>query len=236
MTETKFTRELECDLTEDEKQLYGKMLAERTNELTAIEEQKKKVVAEYGSRLKGVRLEQTRLAIARSKGKELRPVECLKRWNNGVIEIVRLDTNEVVDVHPATIADRQVEFPLDDEGSESDEDQAAGALGFFPPSLATPTPPSPPRADAPGWYAGQSPAEILDRMAGESQAAGHYPEIDAHTGELVTSSVGDEVFIGEGMTAEQVANAEALKEALAEREARKGKEKKPRGKKASKSS
>lgn len=203
------TRELECDLTDEEKQKYGKILADKVNEIRAIEDQKKKVMSEYSTKLKSVRLEESRLAIARSSGKELRPVDCVERWNNGVIEVVRLDTNEVVDVHPASIADRQVEFPGLDDDEGTAEDQVARVLQLVPPppaDLTTPSAVPPPRGDAPGWYAGQEPED--------SEAAPSASEADAEdVGEVVLSSIGDEVFVGEGMTPEEVAEVEARKEA-----------------------
>lgn len=114
-----FTRELEVELTEEELQLYGKLLAEKVNEEKAVDDKRKEIASKYTAQLKAIRNEQTRLATARSKGRELRLVECIERWHAGVIQIVRLDTDEVVDTRPATYNDQQTEFPwLDDEHSE----------------------------------------------------------------------------------------------------------------------
>lgn len=118
--EKTFTRELEVDLGEAELQLYGKMLAEKVQEEGAIEEQKKLAMKEYASRLSKVRNEIARIASARSKGRELRPITCVERFNGGMVEIVRTDKNEVVDTRPATFSERQTEFPGIDEDDQGE--------------------------------------------------------------------------------------------------------------------
>lgn len=111
-----FTRDLPVRLNDDELQLYGKLLAIKVQEEEAVDAQKKQVSKEYSTRLGAIRCEQARLADARSKGLELRPVECAERWHAGMIEIVRADTGEVVESRPVTPADQQTQIPgLDDD-------------------------------------------------------------------------------------------------------------------------
>ena len=123
-----FTRELPVKLSEDELQQYGKMLADKVKEEELAEDRKKQVVAAHANGIKDIRIEIKRIADARAKGQELRPVKCHERLRNGVIEIVRLDTNEVVDVRPADLRDLQTTIP----GTGDDDDD------FDPPGEAGP--------------------------------------------------------------------------------------------------
>jgi hypothetical protein len=106
-----FVRELPVVLTEEEKQSYGKQLAEKVNEQALLEDRKKQANAEWSTKIKKVDIEITRLASARSKGEELRPVKCFERLKGNVVEIVRVDRDEVVESRAAEMRDLQTEFP-----------------------------------------------------------------------------------------------------------------------------
>jgi hypothetical protein len=108
----RFTRELPVVLNEHENQLYGKMLAEKCKEQELAIEKKKQVTADHNNRIKVITNEIKRLADARAKGEELRPVMCGERLHGNVIEIVRLDRVEVVDTRPADLKDLQTTMPL----------------------------------------------------------------------------------------------------------------------------
>jgi hypothetical protein len=108
---TEFARELPVALSDEEKQSYGKQLAERVNEQTMLEERKKQSNAEWSTKIKKVEIEISRLADARAKGAELRPVKCIERLKGNVVEIVRLDRDEVVESRAAEMRDMQTEFP-----------------------------------------------------------------------------------------------------------------------------
>jgi hypothetical protein len=75
-----------------------------------FEEKKKQIAAEWSTKIKKVQIEIHRLADARSKGEELRPVKCTERINGNVVEIVRLDQNAVVEVRPAEMRDLQTDL------------------------------------------------------------------------------------------------------------------------------
>lgn len=154
----KFTRELPVTLNEHELQTYGKMLAEKVREEELAEEKKKQVAAEHSNRIKVIRQEVRRIADARAKGEELRPVHCGERLRGNVIEIVRLDRGEVVDTRPAELTDLQTTLPGTDI-PEAPEDFSEG-----------------PRGEQLGSLADQ-PVE--------------------HTGEMVTSSAGDQVYVSD---------------------------------------
>lgn len=107
----RFTRELPVSLNEHENQMYGKMLAEKCKEQELAIEKKKQVTADHNNRIKVITNEIKRLADARAKGEELRPVICGERIKGNVIEIVRIDRGEVVDTRPADLKDLQMQIP-----------------------------------------------------------------------------------------------------------------------------
>lgn len=152
----RFTRELPVLLSEHENQMYGKMLAEKVNELRLAEDKKKQVMADHNNRIKVIETEITRIAVARAKGEELRPVMCGERLHGNVIEIVRIDRAEVVDTRPADLKDLQTTMP----GMGMPEIPDGFDEG--------------PRGDGLG--------SLADRPVEES------------TGEMSTSSVGDQVY------------------------------------------
>jgi hypothetical protein len=106
-----FTRELPVTLNDGELQTYGKMLAEKVREEELAEEKKKQITSEQATKIKAIRNDIKRIADARAKGEELRPVRCAERLHGNVIEIVRLDRNEVVDTRPAELRDLQTTIP-----------------------------------------------------------------------------------------------------------------------------
>lgn len=106
-----FSRDLPVELNEHELQAYGKMLAEKVNEEKLLEERKKQITAEWNQKIKGVSVEIARIADARAKGKEMRPVKCRERIHGNVIEVVRLDSLVVVDTRPADLRDLQTSLP-----------------------------------------------------------------------------------------------------------------------------
>lgn len=154
----RFTRELPVVLNEHENQLYGKMLAEKCKEQELAIEKKKQVMADHANRIKVITNEIKRLADARAKGEELRPVMCGERLHGNVIEIVRIDRGEVVDTRPADLKDLQTNLP-----------------GMGMPQIPE------------GFDEGP-------RGAGLGSTADK-PVNDEAPGEMVTSSMGDQVYV-----------------------------------------
>jgi hypothetical protein len=107
----RFTRELPVKLNEHELQVYGLMCASKVGEIKLAEEKLKQHNAASKTALKGMRQELERIANARKAGEELRAVECAERLHTNVIEIVRIDTGEVIDTRPAEITDLQPNLP-----------------------------------------------------------------------------------------------------------------------------
>lgn len=118
----KFSRELPVTLNDSELQTYGRMLADKVREEELAEEKKKQANAEHSARIKTIRVEIKRIADARAKGEELRPVQCGERLKGNVIEIVRLDRLEVVDTRPAELRDLQTSLPGTELPAEMPED------------------------------------------------------------------------------------------------------------------
>lgn len=165
-----FKRHLPVPLSEEQQNTYGKLLAEKVKEEEAVESEKKQVMKEYATRLSKIRNDQSRLAEVRSKGEELREVECLERWRAGMVELVRLDTGDVFDTRAITPADQQQNIPGINRGA-SDEPRGPGQVIPF----------TQPKTDL----------GVLD--GGKSGATSNDP-----VGEMSTSSVGDGVFVGNG--------------------------------------
>src|SRR5215831_7016086 len=99
MSDTKkLTQKLRCLLTADEKIEAGRELAEATNELTAIEEDKAQIVADFKHRTSAA---EARIGVLSNKlrsGYEFRDVECMLTFDTpekGQKQVVRLDTLEI---------------------------------------------------------------------------------------------------------------------------------------------
>lgn len=128
----RFNRDLPVTLNEHELQAYGKMLAEKVREEELADERRKQVAAQHATQIKGIRVEVKRIAEARAKGEELRPVPCGERLRGNVIEIVRLDRMEVVETRPAEMRDLQTSMPGvvgDPKVPDFDEGPRGDALG-----------------------------------------------------------------------------------------------------------
>lgn len=124
-----FERELPVRLNDGELQTYGKMLADKVKERSAVDEKRKAVNKGYQAQIAKIDEEANRLADARSKGEELRMVRCQERWRAGVVEVIRLDTMAVCDVRPATPDDRQPDlFDTGADGSVLDDGPRGDAL------------------------------------------------------------------------------------------------------------
>lgn len=114
MTESlrKFSRELPVTLNDGELQAYGRLLADKIHAVELKEDAKKQEMARRGAEIKTYNQEIKRLADARLKGEEVRPVQCEERLHGNVIEVFRLDLGTVVDSRPAGMQDLQTTMPF----------------------------------------------------------------------------------------------------------------------------
>ena len=111
---TEDTRTLKCILTEGEMLAAGRAMADAQNELATLEadaenwkaQQKSKVAAAEG-------IIAGRASMIRS-GYEFRPVnvEVVRDYDNGVVEVVRMDNMALVESRPMNATEKQMGLDL----------------------------------------------------------------------------------------------------------------------------
>lgn len=113
MPHTEF-QSLPCELTNDEKMIYGQTNAREVELAMRVEDEKKEAMAVFKSRIEGHHNEVKRLSHIVSSGIEYRKVECEKTLNfaTGKTTITRLDTKETVQVRDMTPEEQQRSFDL----------------------------------------------------------------------------------------------------------------------------
>lgn len=85
-------------LTEDEKRVLAERMAEKQAELETLEDEKKAITKEYGSKIDLVTGEIRLASNTYRQGWELRDVECSEVWDypRGTVYVKRLDTGEII--------------------------------------------------------------------------------------------------------------------------------------------
>ena len=114
----KTTERLRCQLTDEEKIEAGRELAETTNELEEIQDDKSQVVSEFKARTTAAEAKIALLGNKLRSGYEIRDVKCDIRFDwpkEGQKQTIRLDTNEVVYTHDMTEEEKQMQLPLDSD-------------------------------------------------------------------------------------------------------------------------
>lgn len=111
----KFTRDLPVQLTQSELQAHGARLARKVKDLELVKERKAKEARKLSLEIKEIELEIKRIADARDKGEELRPVTCAERVHGNVMEVVRLDTGAVIEARPLRYDEMQTSIPGTDD-------------------------------------------------------------------------------------------------------------------------
>lgn len=202
----KFPRDLPVQLNETELDKYGELLAVAVREVALLEEKKKQDAAKWANQIKAKNLEVKRLADARAKGEELRPVMCAERLVGNVVNIIRLDTGGVVDSRPADLQDLQTTIP----GTDSQPGERSTSTGKVI-SLVPPIDEGEPVDPSTSTIEGAD--ETMDGEPGENTHVGVFDgETDtppvSDTGDMlesaasseagtpVESSTGDAVFVG----------------------------------------
>ena len=106
-------RMLFCRLTEEEWRERAQLLSEEHVRVAGLEHMHKLEESLYRQRYKAARANIEQLADALRNREEQRAVDCEERRNDGelVMELVRLDTNEVVERRPMTADERQAQLP-----------------------------------------------------------------------------------------------------------------------------
>lgn len=111
----RITKDLYVKLTSSEHIARSRRMSDAIHERQHIEQQLKEAKAAHKEHDGRLEAEIVHLAKVVARGEEMRPVECEQRpnWQNGTIEIFRLDTGECVDFRAMTAAERQGELDLD---------------------------------------------------------------------------------------------------------------------------
>src|SRR6266403_2875380 len=106
-------RMLFCELTYAEQHDRGIEHANMLQTYVDLEKEAKESASNFKTKLSGVRTSMEKLATTIREGKELRPVEVRANYihNEGRIEIVRVDTLEVVESRDMTSEERQMVLP-----------------------------------------------------------------------------------------------------------------------------
>lgn len=109
----KTTRNLNCDLTEEEVSTYSNELARITTEQEGLEDEKKSVMSGYKDKIDRCVLDMRTLARKIQTRKEMRDVEC--RWtfdfSKARATLKRIDTLEIIEERAMTAEELQIELP-----------------------------------------------------------------------------------------------------------------------------
>lgn len=108
-TPAAFKRELECELTDDDLLIKLSELTSKLTEKDSVEQELKEVSAGYKGRIKTLDREIHSLTRVVTKRQEARPVECRELFNfdGYVVQIMRLDTEEIIETRTMTQRERQ---------------------------------------------------------------------------------------------------------------------------------
>lgn len=135
MRTTEVTENLKCRLTIAETLDMSRRLARNTQQLSATEENKKRIAKDMASDIATLQGEINRLSGLVDQGYEYREVKCEVRYNDPepkMKRIVRTDTFEEVQCVPMTWAELQEELALDNPNPPAEDPQ--GGLTLVPPA------------------------------------------------------------------------------------------------------
>ena len=123
-TPKKVRREVKVSLSKAQVDERGRILAQRSAELEELQEAAKASTAEWKGKTDAARLGMTKLARSIREGHELIEVDCEERYDDrrGLVNLVRLDTEELVDERAQTAAERQQVIPETQQADPDDED------------------------------------------------------------------------------------------------------------------
>lgn len=107
---TTTTRNLPCVLTDSEKLIYGRRLADAESELDSIEAEKKNAVDGFKERASAVGVAVRRYVGFIRDGIERREVDCewIYHWTSFTKQLVRTDTGEIIETEVIGVDERQI--------------------------------------------------------------------------------------------------------------------------------
>jgi hypothetical protein len=122
---TTLTRNLKCLLSREEVESRAARMADVESDLRQIEEHRKSVVADLNGRKKALDAELASLGRQVREHAEYRDVECAMEpdYEAKIMETIRLDTGERIDVRKLYDSEMQPELPLKvaSDGTPQDE-------------------------------------------------------------------------------------------------------------------
>lgn len=126
-----FAKMLPVRLTEPEIKTKGERLSELVIEAVDVEDEKKAVNKVHADKLKEIGKEMRGLAREVRSGEEEREVDCEERPDHGrnIIEVMRMDTGEIVVHRPMDDGDRQRELGDIERTVEEVSAESAGVDG-----------------------------------------------------------------------------------------------------------
>ena len=112
-TNEPFYEELPCALDSQEMVLKSKQLAQLLCDQSNIELEKKEANASFKEQLDDIDTKMSALALEVRTGREYREVPCTERadYQDNRVEIIRMDTGEVVRIRPLLQGERQEALP-----------------------------------------------------------------------------------------------------------------------------
>jgi hypothetical protein len=110
------TRKLPCQLTGDEEIQKSQEIARAIEDLSKRRDQKKAAASMYRSQMDEVEAKLAELSHEIATHTTERAVDCMVKpdWRSGKVDLIRVDTGEVVESKVMTSAERQKNFAEDD--------------------------------------------------------------------------------------------------------------------------
>lgn len=108
------TRELACELDDRDVLTIARAKAKAEAELEELQEEIDDERTVQKARLEAVEKRIEIMGAEIRTGEQRRPVPCYERFVSGMIEVVRKDTNEVIDRRAASLVEAQKVMPMTD--------------------------------------------------------------------------------------------------------------------------
>lgn len=117
-------RDLPCQMSEQERLLKSMALAQKLDELDRVQLEKKAANDAFKERLNACHDAVSSLSREVRTGMEERPIECTEnaRYDDMMVDLIRMDTGEVVSSRPMHPSERQQALQLSSSDDERDDD------------------------------------------------------------------------------------------------------------------
>lgn len=127
----KITRDLPVKLTQDELAGVAKDIGRLNRERVKMEGEAKASAAQWKDRISGLDAQIADLADLADSGQRALPVACEERhdYRRGEVQVVRLDTGELLESRPMTPAERQATLPLEQAPATPPADAGGAPVG-----------------------------------------------------------------------------------------------------------